>query len=418
MDKIKNVYCDIISIGDELLIGQTVNTNASWLGMRCNQEGVRIRRVKTIPDSKQDILIEFKDSLHHSDIVLVTGGLGPTKDDITKKTICDFFHDELILDQDTLSRVETFFAKRKLSMLNVNKAQAMVPSKCRVVPNHQGTAPGMWFEENGKVLVSMPGVPFEMKGLMDQYVFDWIKKRFQMPKIIHRTMMTIGVGESYIANQIVPVEDEMQNSGISLAYLPSPGVVKLRLSSYDQTNGAEKINFFNEKIQNILGEVLFSNEEKSIYQFVHELLIEKHSTLSIAESCTGGKLQSHFTDLPGCSQYFRGGLVPYDARWKIELLGIDAELLEKHDVVSEPVAAAMAEKCKEKFQSTYALATTGYAGPESQNPLITVGTICIAVAGPTGTTVKTLQLGNNRERNIETTCLQVSNLLRLNILNK
>lgn len=418
MDKIKNVYCDIISIGDELLIGQTVNTNASWLGMRCNQEGVRIRRVKTIPDSKQDILNEFRDSLHHSDIVLVTGGLGPTKDDITKKTICDFFHDELILDQDTLSRVEAFFAKRKLPMLEVNTAQAMVPSKCKVVPNHQGTAPGMWFEENGKVLVSMPGVPFEMKGLMDQYVFDWIKKRFQMPKIIHRTMMTIGVGESYIADQIAPVEDEMQNSGISLAYLPSPGVVKLRLSSYDQTNGAEKINFFNEKIQNILGDVLYSAEEKSIYQFVHELLLEKHSTLSIAESCTGGKLQSHFTDLPGCSQYFRGGLVPYDARWKIELLGIDTKLLEKYDVVSEPVAAAMAEKCKEKFQSTYALATTGYAGPESQNPLITVGTICIAVAGPSGTIVKTLQLGNNRERNIETTCLQVTNLLRLNILNK
>ncbi len=418
MEKIKNVYCDIISIGDELLIGQTINTNASWLGLRCNQEGVRIRRVKTIPDSKEDILSEFQDSMAHADIILVTGGLGPTKDDITKKTICDFFNDALIIDEDTLQRVQNFFTKRKLPMLEVNTAQALVPSKCKVIPNHQGTAPGMWFEQNGKVLVSMPGVPFEMKGLMDQYVFDWIKEQFQMPKIIHQTLMTIGVGESYIADQISYIEDQMIESGISLAYLPSPGVVKLRLSSYDQINGGEKIEMFSEKIKSVLGEVLFSKEEKSIYQFAHELLLKEKSTLSIAESCTGGKLQSHFTDIPGCSQYFQGGIVPYNAQWKVGMLGIESIVLEKNDVVSETVAMAMAEKCKEKFQTTYALATTGYAGPESQNMDIPVGTICIAVAGPRGTIVKTLQLGSNRERNIETTCLQVTNLLRLNILNK
>ena len=418
MEKIKNVYCDIISIGDELLIGQTINTNASWLGLRCNQEGVRVRRVKTIPDAKADILSEFEDSMTHSDIILVTGGLGPTKDDITKKTICEFFNDHLIVDEATLNRVQNFFAKRKLPMLEVNTAQALVPSQCRVIPNHQGTAPGMWFEKNGKVLISMPGVPFEMKGLMDQYVFDWIKAQFQMPKIIHQTLMTIGVGESYIADQISPIEDQMIESGISLAYLPSPGVVKLRLSSYDQANGAEQIEGFAAKIKSILGDVLFSVEEKSIYQYVHEQLVKERSTLSIAESCTGGKLQSHFTDIPGCSQYFRGGIVPYDAKWKVEMLGIDSSVLDKNDVVSEAIAKAMAEQCREKFQSTYALATTGYAGPESQNVDIPVGTICIAVAGPNGTTVKTLQLGNNRERNIETTCLQVTNLLRLNILNK
>jgi nicotinamide-nucleotide amidase len=418
MEKIKNVYCDIISIGDELLIGQTINTNASWLGMRCNQEGVRIRRIKTIPDSKADILTEFEDSLGHSDIVLVTGGLGPTKDDITKKTICEFFDDHLIIDEATLNRVQNFFAKRKLPMLEVNTAQALVPSQCRVIPNHQGTAPGMWFEKNGKVLISMPGVPFEMKGLMDQYVFEWIKAKFQMPVIIHQTLMTIGVGESYIADQISPIEDQMIESGISLAYLPSPGVVKLRLSSYDQANGAEQIEGFASKIKSILGDIMYSVEEKSIYQYVHQQLLKEGSTLSIAESCTGGKLQSHFTDIPGCSQYFRGGIVPYDAHLKVDMLGIAPDLLKKNDVVSEAVAVAMAEKCKEKFQSTYALATTGYAGPESQNVEIPVGTICIAVAGPNGTTVKTLQLGNNRERNIETTCLQVTNLLRLNILNK
>lgn len=418
MEKIKNVYCDIISIGDELLIGQTINTNASWLGMRCNQEGVRIRRIKSIPDLKEDILTEFADSLLHADIVLVTGGLGPTKDDITKKTICDFFHDELVIDSETLQRVETFFAKRNLPLLEVNKAQALVPSQCRVIPNHLGTAPGMWFEHQGKILVSMPGVPFEMKGLMDQYVFDWIKEQFQMPKIIHQTLMTIGVGESFIAEQLKEMEEEISDSGISLAYLPSPGVVKLRLSSYDQQNGAQKIAGYAGQIQSILGDVLFSVEEKSIYQFVHGLLIQGQHTLSIAESCTGGKLQSHFTDLPGCSQYFRGGIVPYDAHWKVKMLGVEAKIIEEHDVVSEKVAMAMAENCREKFETTYALATTGYAGPESQNPSIPVGTICIAVAGPKGTICKTLRLGNNRERNIETTCLQVANLLRLNILNK
>jgi nicotinamide-nucleotide amidase len=418
MDKIKNVYCDIISIGDELLIGQTINTNASWLGMRCNQEGIRIRRIKSIPDLKDDILHEMEDSLQHANIVLVTGGLGPTKDDITKKTICEFFKDELIVDKDTLHRVQTFFAKRNLPLLEINSAQALVPSRCRVIPNHQGTAPGMWFEHQGKIMVSMPGVPFEMKGLMEEYVFRWIKQQFQMPNIIHQTLMTIGVGESFIAEQLKEMEEDMIHSGISLAYLPSPGVVKLRLSSYDEENGSKKIENFAAQIQSILGDALFCQEEKSIYQFTHELLLNEKLTLSIAESCTGGKLQSHFTDLPGCSQYFRGGIVPYDAQWKVKMLGIDAHMIQEHDVVSEQVAMAMAENCREKFESTYSLATTGYAGPESQNPNIPVGTICIAVAGPQGTTCKTLQLGNNRERNIETTCLQVTNLLRLNILNK
>jgi nicotinamide-nucleotide amidase len=367
---------------------------------------------------KDDILHEMEDSLQHANIVLVTGGLGPTKDDITKKTICEFFKDELIVDKDTLHRVQTFFAKRNLPLLEINSAQALVPSRCRVIPNHQGTAPGMWFEHQGKIMVSMPGVPFEMKGLMEEYVFRWIKQQFQMPNIIHQTLMTIGVGESFIAEQLKEMEEDMIHSGISLAYLPSPGVVKLRLSSYDEENGSKKIENYAAQIQSILGDALFCQEEKSIYQFTHELLLNEKLTLSIAESCTGGKLQSHFTDLPGCSQYFRGGIVPYDAQWKVKMLGIDAHMIQEHDVVSEQVAMAMAENCREKFESTYSLATTGYAGPESQNPNIPVGTICIAVAGPQGTTCKTLQLGNNRERNIETTCLQVTNLLRLNILNK
>jgi nicotinamide-nucleotide amidase len=223
MEYNKNVWVDILSIGDELLIGQTVNTNASWLGAQCNQHGLRVRRVISIPDQQEDILREIETSMREAQVTLVTGGLGPTKDDITKKTIAHFFQDELVRDIETQERVNKFFAQRNLPVLASNDGQSMVPSKCQVIPNLHGTAPGMWFQHNGHILVSMPGVPYEMKGIMENFVWDKIQNTFSLPNIIHRTIMTIGVGESFLAEKLATFEDEIGPAEIALAYLPSPG---------------------------------------------------------------------------------------------------------------------------------------------------------------------------------------------------
>ena len=250
----KNISIDIICIGDELLIGQTINTNAAWMGAEVNQWGLKVRRSISISDDAQQIKEEIAESLRKASVTLITGGLGPTKDDITKKTICDFFEDVLIEDKDTLERVTQFFQSRNLPMLEVNTLQAMVPSKCQVIPNFNGTAPGMWLEKNGHVLISMPGVPYEMQGMMSKTILPTIAQRFHLPNIYHHTIMTVGVGESFIADQLSALEEEIAKADISLAYLPSPGLVKLRLSSYghpSEQNFYPTVSHFAQKIENV-----------------------------------------------------------------------------------------------------------------------------------------------------------------------
>ena len=420
MAQFKNVWVDILSIGDELLIGQTVNTNASWLGMKCNQLGMQVRRIIAIPDNREAIIREIETSLLESQVTFVTGGLGPTKDDITKKTIADFFHDELVRDMDTYRRVQAFFAKRNLPVLESNDGQSMVPSKCTVIPNHQGTAPGMWMEQNGHVMISMPGVPYEMQAMVEETILPLIQKKFEIPTIIHQTLMTIGAGESFIAEQLKDFENEIELDGISLAYLPSPGSVKLRLSKYgvwEKEEVSVKIKERAAQIQSILGQIVFSDREMTIYKKIAELCQSQNKTLSVAESCTGGALQSAFTAEAGASNFFKGGTTTYWVETKVDILGIDKNLIDTHGVVSEQVAMAMAQACQKKMNTDFSIATTGYAGPDSPDPSVPVGTICIAVSDGDSVFAKTLYLGNNRQRNIQNTCLQAANLLRTQYFN-
>jgi len=420
MTEIKNVWVDILSIGDELLIGQTVNTNASWLGMKSNQMGMQVRRVIAIPDNKDAITREMETSLQHAHVTFITGGLGPTKDDITKTTIAAFFQDELVRDQDTFDRVKLFFEKRNLPLAERNHGQSMVPSKCTVIPNYQGTAPGMWMEREGHVLISMPGVPYEMQAMVEETILPMIQKKFEMPTIIHQTLMTIGVGESYIADQLIEFEHEIEKEGISLAYLPSPGSVKLRLSQYgvwDPTGAENAIARRAAQIKSILGDIVFSDHETTIFKTIALWCETQGKTLSVAESCTGGALQSAFTAEAGASNFFKGGITAYWIESKIQTLGVQEDLIQTHGVVSEPVALAMAKACLKKMNTDFAIATTGYAGPNSDNPEIPVGTICIAVTNGIQHFAQTLHLGNNRMRNIQNTCLQAANLLRVHYFN-
>jgi nicotinamide-nucleotide amidase len=420
MEYNKNVWVDILSIGDELLIGQTVNTNASWLGAQCNQHGLRVRRVISIPDQQEDILREIETSMREAQVTLVTGGLGPTKDDITKKTIAHFFQDELVRDIETQDRVNQFFALRNLPVLASNDGQSMVPSKCDVIPNLHGTAPGMWFQHNGHILVSMPGVPYEMKGIMENFVWDKIQNTFSLPNIIHRTIMTIGVGESFLAEKLATFEDEIGPAEIALAYLPSPGCVKLRLSSYgnwDNEAAQKKMDEFVEKMHLLIGDYIFSDVETTIYQVIAQYCRQSKKTLSVAESCTGGTLQSILTQEPGASDYFKGGITSYWTETKIDILHVDESTILKNKVVSEAVATEMAENCRKMFNSDFAIATTGYAGPTSDDLDIPVGTIYIAVSNGQNTFSRTLKLGTNRVRNIQNACLQAANLLRSNYFN-
>ncbi len=420
MGQIKNVWVDILSIGDELLIGQTINTNAAWLGEKSNQVGMQVRRVIAIPDNRDAIIREIETSLQEAQVTFITGGLGPTKDDITKKTLADYFNDELVRDIDTYERVKAFFAKRNLPLLDSNNGQSMVPSKCTVIPNYQGTAPGMWMEKNGNVLISMPGVPYEMKAMVEETILPLIQKKFEIPSIIHQTIMTIGAGESFIAEQLKEFENDIEKDGISLAYLPSPGSVKLRLSKYgvwDKEGNANKIKERAAQIQSILGQIVFSDHEMTIYKKISELCQSQNKTLSVAESCTGGALQSAFTAEAGASNFFKGGITAYWIQSKIDALGISDEIISTHGVVSEAVAIAMAEACHQKMNTDFAISTTGYAGPESPDPNVPVGTICIAVTDGTTSIAKTLHFGNNRSRNIQNTCLQAANLLRVQYFN-
>ena len=417
----KNISVDIICIGDELLIGQTINTNAAWIGAEVNHWGLKVRRSISISDDAQQIKEEIEESLRKSTVTLVTGGLGPTKDDITKKTICEFFEDILIVDKDTLERVTQFFQSRNLPMLEVNTLQAMVPSKCQVIPNFNGTAPGMWLEKNGHFLISMPGVPYEMKGMMSQTILPKIAQVLQLPSIFHHTIMTVGVGESFIADQLSSLEEEITSVGIALAYLPSPGIVKLRLSSYGHQTDANfqsVIERYADKIEKLLGDMVYAHSDVSLQSVVSQLLQQHQKTISIAESCTGGMIQSWLTSIEGASQIFNGGITPYLKEIKHSILGVDADILDQNAAVSEPVATAMALACKQIFQSDYAIATTGYAGPGNEESEIPVGTVFIALATPENVTCHQFQLGKNRERNIRTASLHALNLLRLNILNK
>lgn len=375
----------IINIGDELLIGQVVNTNASWMAAELNKCNISVTNIVVIADSAADIIHHLKKSLDEADVVLITGGLGPTKDDITKKVLCDFFDDHLIVHQPTLDQVRGFFERRGLPLTDVNRDQALVPSRCTVVLNEVGTAPCMLFERDKKVVVSMPGVPFEMKWLMTNHILPMLAKRLGTEAIVHRTILTFGIGESFLADRISAWEDALPGH-IHLAYLPEAGKVRLRLSAYgsDRDTLCRDIDSLVERLKLLIGDNIYGYDDDTIQSVVGDLLRARGATLAAAESCTGGLVANTVVSVAGASDYFRGGIVAYDNAIKVALLGVDPETLVQYGAVSEPTAVAMARGALSQLGADYAIATTGISGPDGGTDEKPRGTVFIAVADRRG----------------------------------
>lgn len=402
----------VISIGDELLIGQTLNTNAGWMGAELNKNGVELIEVLTISDDSIAIHNAFNYAANKARLVLITGGLGPTKDDITKKVFADYFNAPLLENKEALDNVERFFKRYNREVLPVNKLQALVPKGCEMLLNKVGTAPGMWMEHKEVVFVSMPGVPSEMKYLMEHEVIPRIKKRFKLPVIVHQTMMTQGIGESYIAEEISDIEEALPKH-IKLAYLPSPGIVKLRLSGRgtNETNLLNEIEDIFSKIESRISKHVFSKKEAQLQEILGGIFRSKKLTISTAESLTSGAIASRITSVPGASEYFKGGIVAYANDVKIQQLGVSEDILKSSGAVCADTVKQMAKGVQNLFGTDYAIATSGIAGPGGGTDEKPVGTVWIAIAGPKEIVVEQFQMGKGRERVVEKTIFSALNLL-------
>jgi nicotinamide-nucleotide amidase len=407
---------DIISIGDELLIGQTINTNAAWMGKELSFRGAAIRQVITIKDSDNAIYQAIDDAMKHADVVLVTGGLGPTKDDITKQVICTYFKDEIMIHEPTLKRVQSFFEKANQPMLDVNIQQAAVPKSCEVLTNRHGTAPGMLLKMDGKWLISLPGVPYEMKGIMLEEVFPRLESHFQLTNYYFQTVAIQGVGESYIADTMQEWEMNIRQEGLELAYLPSPGLVRLRISSPNGEKDKTKIETYFKELKQVYPQNVFGNNDESLVEVVHELFIRHKLSLSTAESCTGGAIAASVVSLSGSSAYFKGGFVTYSNEMKHTVLGVDNELFDTVGAVSEQVVKQMAQGGRAKSSVDYCVAVSGIAGPDGGTEDKPVGTVWIAVAGPHSTEAKKFLFSDNRERIIQRTVLAALNMVRVTLM--
>jgi nicotinamide-nucleotide amidase len=394
---------ELITIGDEILIGQVVDTNSAFMGKAFNKAGISIYQITSIQDDKNHIIKALKAAEANADIIIITGGLGPTKDDITKHTLCDFFNDELVLNENVLAHVTHLFETYiKKPLLEANKSQAMVPSKAKVLPNQFGTAPGMWFEKNGKVFVSLPGVPYEMKALITDKVLPRLQEKFNLPYIIHKTVLTYGLGESALADRIAAWEDALPKS-IKLAYLPSLGRVRLRLSSKGTNKKTVEslIDIQVEKLLPQIEDIFVGFEDKNTIETrIGELLVEQNKTIAVAESCTGGCISQNFMANSGASRYFKGAAVTYSTESKIKVLGISEVIINKHSVVSQQVAEEMATKVKFLYNADYGISTTGNAGPTKGDSDAGIGTVYIAIATPTEVYSHVFQFSNQRKKTI------------------
>ncbi|MEI6173297.1 MAG: competence/damage-inducible protein A [Bacteroidota bacterium] len=413
---------EIINIGDELLIGQVINTNASWMAEQLNLSGFSVSQVTVIRDDREHILASLTGAELRAGIVLISGGIGPTKDDITKHTLCEFFETRLVFNEAAYRDVEEIFARRGYAVTELNRQQAELPETCTGIPNKAGTARGMWFEKDrtvgGKtIFVSMPGVPFEMKGMMTGYVIPRLKEIFQTPFIYHRTLLTQGIGESFLAAHIENWESALPGN-IKLAYLPQPGIVRLRLSGTGSQEQIvrKQVDAEAAKLENLITEYLFGYDEDTLEEIIGKLLKANNKTLATAESCTGGYIAHLITSIPGSSAYFKGSVVPYANQIKQNILFIPDDLLEKHGAVSREVVAEMALATQTLFDVDYVIATSGIAGPDGGTPEKPVGSTWIAIATPEEVLARHYTFGDSRDRNIRRTALQALNLLRKQII--
>ena len=407
---------ELLSIGDELLIGQTINTNASWLGKELSSRGVRIVQVTTISDDADIIKTSIDQAFERCDILFITGGLGPTKDDITKHTLCDYFNTTLEIHLPTLQRIEAFFLKRNRPMLDVNIRQAELPRSCEILENVNGTAAGMWFERDGKIVVSMPGVPYEMKGIMTEQVFPRLKERFDLKSLYHHTILLQGIGESFLADRISDWENKVRELGLGLAYLPSPGMVKLRLTSYEGIQREEEIFSLFKELEERMPEYVFAHGEITLAEKIGEICRSNGLHIGTVESCTGGALAASLVSVPGSSDYFSGSFLTYSNDLKVKLADVDVNTLESFGAVSKDVAEEMSKGGLDKLGVDFCISTTGIAGPDGGTDLKPVGTVWISISSRTQTISKSYSFGDNRERNIQMTVLTALNMLRCMIL--
>ena len=391
---------EIITIGDEILIGQIVDTNSAFIAKEFNKIGIDVAQITSILDEEQHILDSLKQASKRAKVVILTGGLGPTNDDITKKTLCTYFQDELTHHQSVLTHIEKLFEKLDTEISDLNRDQAMLPSKAIALHNAYGTAPGMFFEENGVVYVSLPGVPFEMKSLLTDEVIPLIKDRFQRPYIIHKTVLTYGVGESTIAQKIETWENNLPKF-IKLAYLPGLGRVRLRLSARGD-NEQKLISAIDEQIKDLhhlIGDIIKGyEEEENIEERIAKHLSINETSVATAESCTGGKIAARFTAIPGASSFFKGSIVTYATSAKNDVLKIPKDFIEKYSVVSAEITEEMAKRTRVLFKSDFAVATTGNAGPTKGDSDAEIGTVFIAVANSKTVKSYKFNLGNQREK--------------------
>ncbi|HNU58532.1 MAG TPA: competence/damage-inducible protein A [Aquaticitalea sp.] len=414
------MFAEIITIGDEILIGQVVDTNSAYIAKCLNKIGVSVHQVTSVQDQSTHIKTALQEAESRADIIIVTGGLGPTKDDVTKKTFTEYFEDQLVRDASVTKNINRLWKQFNQTPSQLNLDQALVPSKAQVLMNLHGSAPGMWFDKAAKTIISLPGVPFEMKALMTSEVMPRLQKRYRLPFIQHKTILTHGIGESKLAEMIASWEDALP-SFIHLAYLPNFGRVRLRLSAKSD-NGRmieQAIKQHVELLMPLIKDYFVGFEDEgTIDAVIGNHLAKMQKTVAVAESCTGGKIAASFTAIAGASRYFKGGVVCYATESKIKILGVRPELIEQFSVVSKEVAEAMAQSARALFETDYALATTGNAGPTKGDSEAEVGTVCIALATKTDVFSEIFNFGDHREKVVQRATAKALEMLHKEILKK
>lgn len=391
---------EIITIGDELLIGQVIDTNSAWMAQLLNQHGFIVKYRTAIGDEGKQIKEAIKLACSRVSIVLITGGLGPTKDDITKKTLCEFFRTKLVLNKKVLKDIEKLFIERGRIISAVNRMQAEVPENCVALRNSNGTAPGMLFKHMGNIIISMPGVPYEMQGIMEEHVIPFLNKNFKTPTIVHHTLLTQGIGESAIAELISTWEDALPPT-MKLAYLPASGMVRLRLTAISsERNIKAQVSKQIKNLRPLISKYIYGEGDTTLQELLANKLIASNATLSIAESCTGGLISHLITSVPGSSKFYYGSIISYDNSVKLNNLGVKKNTLEKYGAVSEQTVLEMAEGIQKKFNTTFAISTSGIAGPSGGTSEKPVGLVWIGIATPTRCIAHKVQYGTNRLRNI------------------
>lgn len=412
----KKILAELLTIGDEILYGQIVDTNSQWMSAELDKAGIKVIRKTSVGDQEEEIITALTEAEKRADIILITGGLGPTSDDRTKPCLVRYFNSELVIHEEALAEVTEFFKSRGRELTEVNRQQAALPSCCTKITNTLGTAPGMWFEKDGKVFVSMPGVPHEMKRMMIDTIVPSLRQHFKTPVIYHKVICTVGIGESILAEKISGWEKALPDH-IQLAYLPNLGEVKLRLTAFG--NNLQKLQQETDdlvkKIVPLAGEYIYSFEDSPLQVVLGNMLREKKLTLSIAESCTGGYVSHLITSVPGSSDYFQGSMIPYSYEIKMQQLGVRDETLQKYGAVSEQTITEMAELVRQKFNTHIGVATSGIAGPGGATPEKPVGTVWIGFANGQQVITKKLQLSKDRLINIRMASVAVLNLVRQNI---